>query len=59
MENDSDDSVVWEVIDSLGSSLNYQKVASGSSEELSVKSGLPVESRAHHRVDQSDKSSRG
>ena len=59
MENDSDDLVVPKVIDSLESSLNYQKVASGSSEELSVKSGLQVESRSHHRVDQSDKSSRG
>ena len=34
VENDSDDSVVQEVIDSLESSLNYQKVASGSSEVL-------------------------
>ena len=59
VESDSGESVVREVIDSLESRLNYRDGASGSSEELSAKSGVPVESRTHPRDYQADSPSRG
>ena len=59
MESDSGKSVVWEVIDSSKSCLNYRDGASGSSEELSAKSGVPVESRTHPRDYKADSPSRG
>ena len=59
VESDSGESVVREVIDSSESRLNYRDGASGSSEELSAKSGVPVESRTHPRDYQADSPSRG
>ena len=59
VESVSGESVVREVIDSSESSLNYRDGASGSSEELSAKSGVPVESRTHPRDYQADSPSRG
>ena len=59
VESDSGESVVREVIDSSESGLNYRDGASGSSEELSAKSGVPVESRTHPRDYQADSPSRG
>ena len=54
VESDSGESVVREVIDSSESCLNYRDGASGSSEELSAKSGVPVESWTHPRDYQAD-----
>ena len=59
VESDSGESVVREVIDSSESRLNYRDGASGSSEELSAKSGVPVESRTHPRDYQAVSPSRG
>ena len=59
VESDSGESVVRDVIDSSESRLNYRDGASGSSEELSAKSGVPVESRTHPRDYQADSPSRG
>ena len=59
VESDSGESLVQEVIDSSESRLNYQNGASCSSEELSAKSGVPVESRTHPRVDKAYSPSRG
>ena len=59
VESDSGESVVREVIDSSESRLNYRDRASGSSEELSAKSGVPVESRTHPPDYQADSQSRG
>ena len=59
VESDSGEWVVREEIDSWESRLNYRGGASGSSEELSAKSGVPVESRTHPRVDLADSPSRG